>query len=161
MGENIRAPCAWVGRPGNSQQAKLLTLRHTEREKFFPLSHFLPAHWSEESEALPGPGCAITGKSPDFSVSPENWDKDTTYLTYTLTPTPAFSRLQEPRNREGRQNLKSQIRPDYFFSLCKMRTIVLSDTSEFGRGPNELTFALKSTRHTVSAICLLLFLLAS
>lgn len=76
-------------------------------------------------------------------------------------PTPGFSRLREPRNREGRQKLKSQIRPDSFFSLCKMRTVVLSDTSEFGRGPNELTFALKSTGHTVSAICLLLFLLAS
>lgn len=68
----------WEVLASNSYQVMLLILRHTEWGKCFPMSHFISAHESEESEALPDFGCAITGRSLDFSVSPENWNKDTT-----------------------------------------------------------------------------------
>lgn len=77
----------------------------------FPMSDFISAHRSEESEGLSGPSCVILGKSLDFSVSvlsPENWDKDTTYLTYTSPHRCLFSTVKNRgRQRQDRnENLR-------------------------------------------------------
>lgn len=126
----------WEVLASNSYQVMLLILRHTEWGKCFPMSHFISAHESEESEALPDLGCAIMGRSLDFSVSSENWNKDATYLTYT-SPHPCL--LPTLRIKEQRGEIETEIsdKAGFLFSLCKMRIIVIITTSESGRGSNE------------------------